>query len=467
MGKGIEEQYALYTYRSGEKVALNKKPDQFVVRRLPDELPASMAGAGQMSTASARVKCDPGKLEQLMTEGRTLAPTHHAYEATDTGGDFLLTDRIVVTFQRALSVEDVGVFAGEFALQIVEKISDVDYLFRLTNETGMNPIKLVVKLTEDDARVANADHDLNQVFGTAQLQLPADPRYDEQWHLHRREPSSADYDPRSSSECEEAWRLLDNFGDADVVISIADDGCQLDHPDFNGANKFAGWAYFPGTSLNLRQMGDAGATESDMYVPGQNHGTSCNGVAAAEVDGQMTVGAAPGCRLLPIRWPSSGSSLFIGDTRLRRVLDYIGTRADIMSNSWGSVPSSTWAQTTENRIDELARSGGRRGGGMVFLWAAGNSNCPISHNANQDVPFDTGWNFSTNPRTWIGVSTARNFRNDLAGRDGVLHVAALTSTARRSHYSKGIIYLSAKIHGYPLDPWVLRSASYNPSRGAL
>ncbi len=167
----------------------------------------------------------------------------------------------------------------------------------------------------------------------------------------------------------------------------------------------------------------------------------------------MTVGAAPGCRLLPIRWPSSGPSLFIGDTRMRRVLDYIGTRADIMSNSWGSVPISTWAQTTENRIDELARTGGRRGRGIVFLWAAGNDNCPISHVANQDVPFNSGWNFGTSPATWVGVDTARVFRNDLAGRQGVMHVAALTSTARRSHYSNygtgiGICAPTSNLHTY-------------------
>ncbi len=264
----------LYTYRCGEKVVLRKRPNQFIVRRLPDELPQSMAGAERMSTASARVTCSPDELEDLMQEGRGLAPTHHAYEAVDTSADLLITDRVIITFKSAPSTEEVGAFAGEFGLQIVEKISDVDYLFRLTDDTGMNPVKLVVKLTENDDRVAVADHDLNQIFRTAQPPIPNDPRYDEQWHLHRREPVSADYDPRSSTDCEEAWRLLDNFGDNDVVVAVADDGCQIDHPDFDGANKFAGWAYFRGTSLNLTRTGDPGAVEGEMYIAGQNHGTA-------------------------------------------------------------------------------------------------------------------------------------------------------------------------------------------------
>jgi subtilisin-like proprotein convertase family protein len=85
-----------------------------------------------------------------------------------------------------------------------------------------------------------------------------------------------------------------------------------------------------------------------------------------------------------------------------------------------------------NRITELAQTGGRRGRGIVFLWAAGNENFPISHQAQIDVPFDSGWNEFGQ---WRGVRTSRRFRNNLVGIPGVMHVAALASNARRSHYS--------------------------------
>ncbi len=118
----------LYTYRCGELVRLSKRPNQFVVRRLPQELPASMSGAEQMSTASSRVTCEPEDLDDLMVTAREVAPAHHAYDMMDTGEAFLITDRIIVTFKEPLSVEAVGTFAGRYALDIVEKISDVDYL---------------------------------------------------------------------------------------------------------------------------------------------------------------------------------------------------------------------------------------------------------------------------------------------------------------------------------------------------
>ncbi len=419
-----------YTYRGGRKLPLRKLPDQFVVRRLPDELPLGLDGE-QVSGASSRVKCAPGERDKLMAETREVAVAHHAYQMDKTGEDFLITDRVIVSFKEPPSVDQLGAFTAKYGLQVVEAYSDRDFLLRLTDHTGMNPVKLVVLLTEREDLLAAVDHDLNMIAKTSQIALPTDPSYQAQWHLHQRQAAAADYDPRSSAMCEQAWQALDGFGGSEVVVGVTDDGCQLDHPDFDSPGKFAGWGYFQGNTLV--RMGDAGADPARMYEDGSNHGTSCAGVIAAEVDAQLTVGAAPGCRLAPIKWESDGPSLFISDSKLRTALDYLSDKVDIVSNSWGITPISTWSLVTRNRIRQLAQNGGRRGLGIVFLWAAGNENCPISHVANQDVPFDNGWNPSLT--AWVGVTTAREFRNDLVGIPGVMHVAALGSTAQRSHYS--------------------------------
>jgi subtilisin-like proprotein convertase family protein len=424
-----------------------------LVRRLPDDLPGAMrekiSDVEQTSSASARVTCRAADLEPLMTEARKFAPTHHAYETEDVGDAFLITDRIMVSFEEALSVEEVGAFAGKYALETVRKLSDKDYLFRLTDDTGMNPVKLVVKLTEKEDLVANVDHDLNMVFRKSAVAMPTDSAFARQWHLHRRRPASSDYDSRSSARCETAWQLLDGFGSSDVVVGVTDDGCQLDHPDFDSTGKFAGWAYFPDQSSRFFREGDPGADPDKMYVSGQDHGTACAGVIAAENDGQRTVGAAPGCRLLPVRWHSDGPSLFISDSKLQTVLNYVDDKIDVLSNSWGGAPHSNWGLVTLNQIDRLARSGGRRRNGIVFLWAAGNENCPISHRSTVDIPHTSGWGRFG----WVGVDTSKNFSNNLVGRPGVMHVAALASTAQRSHYSNygtgiGLCAPSSNSHAY-------------------
>lgn len=433
-GRKKTSEKEVYTYRCGKKLLLKKKPDQFVVRQLPEVLEAEgFPKPLQVSSASSRITVKSNELEGMMKKARKISCAHHSYCEVSTGNEFLITDRIIVTFSRPLSVEEVGKFAGDYALTIVKKYTDRKFMFQLTDKTGMNPVKLIVRLMEHEKdKIDNAEHDLNMRFKKS-LDLPTDPSFNDQWHLHTHR-GHAEVDARSSARCEEAWQLMDNYGDHDVVIAISDDGCQLSHTDFDSQGKFAGWGYFRG--ITLHRMGDAGAVPNRMYEQGANHGTSCAGVVAAEVDGLMTTGAAPECRLLPIKWESDGPSLFISDDKLLTLLDYIENRVDIFSNSWGNSPSSNWSQDVIDRITQLSVNGGRRGNGIVFLWAAGNENCPISHSGNTEVPYTDGWERDQfGDWQWVGVDTARVFSHNLVDIPGVMHVAALASTAQRSHYS--------------------------------
>jgi subtilisin-like proprotein convertase family protein len=215
-----------------------------------------------------------------------------------------------------------------------------------------------------------------------------------------------------------------------VVVAVSDDGCKIDHTDFDSVNKFAHWAYMQGSNLINRDS--VSANPVNMYQSGSDHGTCCCGVVAAEVDGSLTVGAAPGCRLLPVKWESSGPSLFISDSKIMTVLTFISDKVDVFSNSWGSSPESNFASNVISRVTQLAQNGGRRGKGIVFLWAAGNENCPIKFSGNIDIPYDNGYDrFGS----WQGVHTARIFEHNLTTVPGVMHIAALASNAQRSHYS--------------------------------
>lgn len=424
----------IYTYRCGEKVLLNRRSNEFVVRALPDELPRSADpdSSMQMSSRSTRIRVNPDELEARMNESSRLAPTFHSYELADTREEFLITDRFIVTFIDELTPEEVSTFAGKYGLETVYQFKANKYVFRQTRSTGIDPVALVVKLTEEESIVSLAEHDLNYRVVKANVTLPTDPSYNAQWHLHQRS-NSADFDPRSSSNCEQAWQFLGNFGDPNVVVGFTDDGCRIDHPDFDSGQKFEGWGYFEG--IRLRKMGDASAREDRMYQTGSDHGTSVGGVIAAEIDGIMTVGAAPGVKLLPIKWESQGPSLFISDTKLLIALDYMADKVDVMANSWGVVPVARFSQDVIDRLDELSRTGGRRGKGIVFMWAAGNENCPINHQANQPVPYTSGWEFRGGAWEWVGVRTSRSFINNKVPLPGVMHIAALASTAQRSHYS--------------------------------
>lgn len=426
---------ATYSYRNGKKVALYKKSDEFVVRTptVPQLTGTGAMPAERVSPASTRMKVSAAELESAMAASRAIAPTHHAYYQAQTDQSFDITDRILVTFKQAPADTQLDVFVNKYALRQLARYSETDFLFQLTNDTGVNPVKLIVQLTENEPGIAFAEHDLNMKVSKYALTLPIDPNYIQQWHLHLHTATSSDFDPRSSSRCEEAWQLLDSFGRSDVVVGLSDDGCKLDHPDFDSPGKFAGWGYFRGNRL-VKDI-DADADPDLMYLTGANHGTSCAGVIGGESDGVLTVGAAPDCRLLPIKWESDGPSLFISDSKLFSALNYIKDKVDVFSNSWGLSPESNHAIQVVNFINQLSQTGGRRGKGIVFLWAAGNENCPIVHSGNADVPFTDGWKFIAGSWQWVGVETSKVFEHNLASLPGVMYVAALAGNAQRSHYS--------------------------------
>ncbi len=432
MAKATNNGDTVYTYRNGEKVYLKKEPDQFVVRAKPMEL-ESLGIAKNMekvSPASTRVTVSRDKLDASMAKARKEVVTHHAYTEKDSGDEFLITDRIMVTFKQPPDNDLLSGFIAKYALVINNKYSEREYLFQLTDQTNMNPVKLVVLINETEKDIIEScEHDLNKRMTRTSVNIPADVKYMQQWHLHKRLTHSA-FDPRSSSNCEAAWQKLNHFGSSDVVVAVSDDGCKIDHSDFDSANKFANWAYMQGNNLINRDS--VGAVPQKMYQLDADHGTSCCGVVAAEVDGLLTVGGAPACRLLPIKWESDDFGLYIGDSKMMTVLSFIADKVDVLSNSWGNSPKSNFASNVINRITELAQSGGRRGKGIVFLWAAGNENCPIKFSGNIDIPYDGGRDENGN---WRGVRTSRIFEHNLVGVPGVMYVAALASNAQRSHYS--------------------------------
>ncbi|WP_395142809.1 S8 family serine peptidase, partial [Armatimonas sp.] len=419
-----------------------KEDNQFIVRTDAQELErVGLHDALLLGPGISRVVTQPERFEAEMARARPLAPTHHAYREAESDQEFLITDRVYLRFKMPLGDAELAGFLGQYGLILSERYSDTEIVAQLTDATGMNPNKLVVELTEKRVDLIDiAENDLVYRVSLTALALPRDGSYPNQWHLHGRS-ASTDVDPRSSSRCEAAWLLLDSMGSADVIVAVTDDGCRLDHQDFNGPSKFAGWAYSvysaPTPPQNpryrLTRHTDPGADPARMYEPGRNHGTCCAGVIAAEADGLATVGAAPGCRLFPIKWISSlDGGLLFDDSHFREVLDYLADRVDIISNSWGNSPTMSFGTQVLSRIRELARTGGRRGKGILFVFAAGNENCPLQHSGTVNVPYTSGWD----PQgRWVGVETSRVFNHPLTAIPGVFHVAALASNARRSHYS--------------------------------
>jgi subtilisin family serine protease len=432
----MKKQYA--TRLAGQELSLEIQDDRFVSRVPRATLEKQgFRVAEQLSTRSFAVLARPGNLEHQMATARGLGGAAYPYyRVADTQSDFLISDRVFVRFRGTLSKEQVIAFAQDYDGEPVTRYGE-EVLIQLP--IGADPLDMVKKMS-DDPIVALAEHDLNHQVETLELTLPTDPAYAYQWHLHGNLPGNAPDatpQPRISAAVQGAWELLGNFGSRDVVIGLTDGGVDLRNSDFPSPNsmefeeKFAGWGYFRGRWIRTNRSSRSLISE---MAEAPRHGTAMAALIGASVNDGVAVGVAPGCRLLPISFEKADGRLLVATSRVRTAFRFLSNRADVISNSWGVGERSLWGRLFLEEIAHLAINGGRRRKGLVFVWAAGNSNCPIANNfiAEEAIPIDNG---RDGIGQFVGPEKAREFRNDLVGLPGTIHVAAVGSTGHRSHYS--------------------------------
>jgi subtilisin family serine protease len=190
-----------------------------------------------------------------------------------------------------------------------------------------------------------------------------------QWHLKRMTVAGTVVDAHASVEA--AWALSEGAG---VTIAVIDDGVDLDHEEFAS----------PGKIVAPRDV--TFGTDDPRPGTGDNHGTACAGVAAA--NGRLgAAGVAPAARLMPIRSVSDLGSQQEADA-FQWAADH---GADVVSCSWGPRDGRWWdasdpwhakkvplPDSTRLAID-YAVAQGRSGRGCVITWAAGNGNEPVDN----------------------------------------------------------------------------------------
>lgn len=198
--------------------------------------------------------------------------------------------------------------------------------------------------------------------------VPTDPLYTDQWHLFNsgQTGGTSGEDANVVPVWNAGWTGLG------VVIGVLDDGLQWDHPDLS-PNYLAGASY------------DYNDIDTDPYPghPGDGHGTSAAGVAAASDDGSTCgVGAAYNAQLAGLRILGAD----IDDAGEANALNHQTNVIDIYSNSWGPSDSSFNLEGPGPLAQQALEQGilqGRNGLGNIYVWATGNG-----LDANQNVNYD-------------------------------------------------------------------------------
>lgn len=350
-------------------------------------------------------------MDQLRADGLLV---HHVYrQIGEPANEFLIGERLFLGCRDITAVQRL---VQQHKLRVLRDYGNARVLAEVTTATGSNVLRLVSLLQQsNDPDLLLAEPDLYRELRRAMPFVPADPYFSAQWHLHA-PTAGPDLLAGADIGAPAAWAL--SRGSRDIVVCVADDGCDLQHPDFASEGKVR-------VALDVRPADGGQLVYGQDVTPrgGDYHGTPCTGVAVAEINGQGTVGVAPGCALMAVRFP-----LTISDSQLGAMFERISLQADVVSCSWGYPPAlATMSTHLRQTIARLAREGGRRGLGLVFCVAAGNHNAPLLDLGNTRAyryRTRTGWRVYSGPiDRWIST------------HPDVIVVSGSTSLKKRAAYS--------------------------------
>ena len=301
-----------------------------------------------------------------------------------------LTRDLVVRFGRQVSREQVPVLAARRHLEVVRALPYIPNGFVLRRE---GPADYgVLDLCDELVSEGLAEYaEPNAVASAMPFFTPDDPRLVDQ-------PNHA------IIHSEEAWDHT--LGSSQIRIAVLDDGCDIAHDDLTNPL---------GTPWDkIVDPFDFATNGTDPYNPDSSHGSRSTGMAAGVADNATGIaGVAPGCQVMPLRWPAGWpldrwADVFIWMAGLDPGLsppfpNPIHPGADVLSNSIG-VNDFPISGTMNDVFDHLTTYG-RGGRGCVVVFAAGNDDGDLA-----TEPF-AAW--AAHPRT-LAVAASTNSPPDLA-----------------------------------------------------
>jgi hypothetical protein len=331
----------------------------------------------------------------ILRQSDTITQGTEVFHTSDDDVPFVPTGEIFLRFQAGASKAQIEELLDRERLVVIEGRPASTFIVATTSAS--DPVIEVAARLQEEPIVTVAEPELATLGRLAQIQAPSDVFLREQWHLknvgfHRN--TSVGFKEGADARVVEAWEQAGTLGDRNVVVAVIDDGFDLEHPDLAAPAKIVAPRDFTRNSAHPA----ADWRRRDW------HGTACAGVAVGAASNGGIVGAAPGCRLMPVRW---------GELTPRQVaawFDWVREHgAWVVSCSWGAAARYYPLGTEIKEAIERCAREGRGGKGIVICFAAANDD----HDINDGAGFLHG--FAVHP--------------------DVIAVAASTSRDQRAHYS--------------------------------
>lgn len=415
----------------GQEIPVRQHPTDFTAIGLSRSASRKLAAEGvELLPGSSRLRA--GSREQLdreMDRVRESAIAHHVYLCSvekdgreDLEREMVITDRLVVE----LDEDDEGLLAEILSRYGLEhrRSSGGAHILRVLDETGENPLKTANRIRKEMG-VAVARPVLRMpIEEDAVKRSPTAGLYRKQWYLNAAQQSypARNVAPRADIRAPEAWTVTK--GSEDVVIAVIDDGFDLDHPVFRGANLSRHERDFTG-------LDEDASAEKDNY-----HGTPVASIIFAQHTGGAMRGVAPNCTFLPLRVSfRSDEERRVDSDLLLEVFEYASQHADIVNCSFAFPPAKPMDPFApdpllRHGLRELTKSGGRRNTGLIVVCSAGNQDAPTSLERGENK-HGVSFLWGKPPRS-LRILPGTQVRTGLTTIGGVIVVGAASARLRKA-----------------------------------
>ena len=408
-----KENYGRAMRRGVEQFAVEPEPHIFTTLVENDEAIEKVAAlitprsTKRVGRRVLRVEVDQASRDAAMAKLRSSdgkMVCHHAYRLPgEEGTRYYLTDHLIIRVRAEL--DDPVELLKAHGLKMVKKCAGIQgtYCVEVTDKAGVNPLKVAHDLIRRP-EIVYAEPNLVERFYLNSSLSESD--MDKTWHLE-------------AIKAPQAWAYT--RGDRNVVVAIIDDGCDLSHPAFAGAEKYIHAMDFVD--------GDEQPWSNHPEAESGRHGTPCAGLAVAEENATGIIGVAPGCALMPVRMVAP-ERIEYETLNIRDMFEIVGSKADVISNSWSCVPChSPIPQAVADVFNKIATEGGPQGQGAVICFAAGNYNAPIRDDDNRE------FKYKTRPDDTLTRIAQTKILNGYAAHPYVIAVGATTSNGVKARYS--------------------------------
>ena len=364
-------------------------------------------------------KTKTDKLDEKKTLMRSLDEVEivtNVYHLPGSERPLVPTGSIYIQFANGVKEAAQQGILDELKLALKERRSDTKLVAQCTPQST-NPVTAAMALTEKK-EVKWAEPDMDAPVDHYAYAGPSARLMGQMWHLQNtgRIPDNPQIriKPGADAKVVEAWKILDGYGNPNIVVAVIDNGFDVSHPDLN-TKIVRPWDLWNG-SPQLR-AGD----------PTYTHGTPCAGVAIAPQTGGMC-GSSPVARFMPI----SGTGFSIESTEA--MFNYvIRNGADVVSCSWGTVENGY--QLSSDKIAAISKAAreGRGGKGCVICYAAGNEGVDYLNFYAQHPEVIS-----------VGASTSEDEHADYSNTGGQLDVVAPSNggyypiVSARAYWDEGV-----------------------------